>query len=124
MSAVVYDNSMTDYVPAELYGTWNMKEKKRVYEALVDGAMDGLVGDALYDFVRKRCPKASSKKIVRASLLALSDPHLKDRNILDVIYALAIKHRLDGITIEDEQDEEAEDQDRRATADKDQQPLS
>lgn len=101
-----------------------MKEKKRVYEALVDGAMDGLVGDALYDFVRKRCPKASSKKIVRASLLALSDPHLKDRNILDVIYALAIKHRLDDTTIEDEQDEETEEQDGRPTADKDQPPLS
>ena len=108
MSAVVYDNSMTDYVPADLYGTWNMKEKKRVYEALVDGAMEGLVGDALYDFVRKRCPKASSKKIVRASLLALTDPHLKDRNILDVIYALAIKHRLDDTTVEDEHDEEVE----------------
>lgn len=87
-----------------------MKEKKRVYEALVDGAMDGLVGDALYEFVRKRCPKASSKKIVRASLLALSDPHLKDRNILDVIYALAIKHRLDDTSIDDEHDEEAEEQ--------------
>ncbi|MBB3593833.1 hypothetical protein FHX08_004236 [Rhizobium sp. BK529] len=87
-----------------------MKEKKRVYEALVDGAMEGLVGDALYDFVRKRCPKASSKKIVRASLLALTDPHLRDRNILDVIYALAIKHRLDGAMVEDEQNEEAEDE--------------
>ncbi|MBB3388372.1 hypothetical protein FHT82_001092 [Rhizobium sp. BK275] len=85
-----------------------MKEKKRVYEALVDGAMEGLVGDALYDFVRGRCPKASSKKIVRASLLALSDPHLKDRNILDVIYALAIKHRLDDTTAEDEQEEEVD----------------
>jgi hypothetical protein len=98
-----------------------MKEKKRVYEALVDGAMDGLVGDALYDFVRKRCPKASSKKIVRASLLALSDPHLKDRNILDVIYALAIKHRLDDTTVEDEHDEEADEEKRpRGTAIKDQ----
>ncbi|GAA3099556.1 hypothetical protein GCM10010520_51240 [Rhizobium viscosum] len=91
-----------------------MKEKKRVYEALVDGAMDGLVGDALYDFVRKRCPKASSKKIVRASLLALSDPHLKDRNILDVIYALAIKHRLDDTTVDDEQDEEVQEQEKPA----------
>jgi hypothetical protein len=72
-----------------------MKEKKRVYEALVDGAMEGLTDDALYEFVRRRCPKATSKKIVRASLLALADPHLMDRNILDVIYALAIKHRLD-----------------------------
>jgi hypothetical protein len=91
-----------------------MKEKKRVYEALVDGAMEGLVGDALYNFVRERCPKASSKKIVRASLLALTDPHLKDRNILDVIYALAIKHRLDDTTVEDEQDEEAEEQSKPA----------
>ena len=82
-----------------------MKEKKRVYEALVDGAMEGLVGDALYDFVRSRCPKASSKKIVRASLLALSDPHLKDRNILDVIYALAVKHRLNDTAVEDGDDE-------------------
>ncbi|RUM03782.1 hypothetical protein [Rhizobium chutanense] len=82
-----------------------MKEKKRVYEALVDGAMEGLTDQALYDFVKARCPNATSKKIVRASLLALTDPHLKDRNILDVIYALAIKHRLD-----DGEDEEADEQ--------------
>ena len=72
-----------------------MKDKKRVYEALVDGATEGLTDQALYDFVKARCPNATSKKIVRASLLALIDPHLRDRNILDVIYALAIKHRLD-----------------------------
>ncbi|WP_042119802.1 hypothetical protein [Rhizobium etli] len=86
-----------------------MKEKKRVYEALVDGAMDGLTGEALYDFVKMRCPKATSKKIVRASLLALTDPHLKDRNILDVIYTLAIKHRLDeGVLDDGDEDEPAE----------------
>lgn len=107
---------MTDYVTADLQGNIEMKEKKRVYEALVDGAMDGLVGDGLYDFVRKRCPKASSKKIVRASLLALTDPHLKDRNILDVIYALAIKHRLDDTTAEDEQEEEPNDQEKPSAA--------
>ncbi|UVD59429.1 hypothetical protein NE852_23890 (plasmid) [Rhizobium sp. Pop5] len=83
-----------------------MKEKKRVYEALVDGAMEGLTGQALYDFVKTRCPKATSKKIVRASLLALTDPHLRDRNILDVIYALAIKHRLDEGVLDDGDDEE------------------
>lgn len=83
-----------------------MKEKKRVYEALVDGAMEGLTDDALFDFVKARCPKATSKKIVRASLLALGDPHLKDRNILDVIYALAIKHRLDDAVPDDGEDEE------------------
>jgi hypothetical protein len=32
---------------------------------------------------------------VRAALLALSDPDLKDANILHTIYALAIKHRVD-----------------------------
>ncbi|EJZ19290.1 hypothetical protein, partial [Rhizobium sp. Pop5] len=50
--------------------------------------------------------KATSKKIVRASLLALTDPHLRDRNILDVIYALAIKHRLDEGVLDDGDDEE------------------
>ncbi|WP_454856213.1 hypothetical protein [Rhizobium binxianense] len=86
-----------------------MKEKKRVYEALVDGAMEGLTDDALYEFVLLRCPKATSKKIVRASLLALTDPHLMDRNILDVIYALAIKHRLDEGVMDEEQEEETAD---------------
>lgn len=83
-----------------------MKEKKRVYEALVDGAMEGLTDKALFDFVLNRCPKASSRKIVRASLLALTDPHLRDRNILDTIYALAIKHRLDPGVLDDEADED------------------
>ncbi|UWU32072.1 hypothetical protein N2600_29835 (plasmid) [Rhizobium sp. WSM1274] len=82
-----------------------MKEKKRVYEALVDGAMEGLTDQALYDFVKARCPKATSRKIVRASLLALTDSHLKDRNILDVIYALAIKHRLHDGVLDDTEDE-------------------
>ncbi|CDZ58244.1 hypothetical protein [Neorhizobium galegae] len=72
-----------------------MGEKRKVYEALVDGAMDGLTDDALFKFVNKRCPKTSSRKIVRAALLGLTDPHLRDRNILDTIYALAIKHRMD-----------------------------
>lgn len=72
-----------------------MGEKRRVYEALVDGATEGLTDKALYEFVARRCPKTSSKKIVRAALLGLTDPHLRDRNILDTIYALAIKHRMD-----------------------------
>ena len=68
--------------------------KKKVYEALLEGATSGLTDTALYDHVVKRVPKANNKRIVRASLLALSDPDLTDRNILNVIYALAIKHRL------------------------------
>ena len=73
------------------------EKRKRVYEALLDGATEGLSGKGLYDFVLKRCPKATSKKIVRASLLALTDPHVRDPNILNTIYALAIKHRMDEV---------------------------
>lgn len=70
-------------------------KKKRVYNALVEGATEGLSDKALFDFVQKKVPKVSSKKIVRASLLALSDADIKDANILHTIYALAIKQRLD-----------------------------
>ncbi|WP_049809262.1 hypothetical protein [Rhizobium sp. RHZ01] len=73
------------------------EKRKRVYEALLDGATEGLSGKGLYDFVLNRCPKATSKKIVRASLLALTDPHVRDPNILNTIYALAIKHRMDEV---------------------------
>ena len=70
-------------------------KKKHIYEALVEGARQGLDDEALYNFVLKQHPKASSEKIVHASLLALSDPLLADGTILHVIYALAIRHRLD-----------------------------
>lgn len=78
------------------------EKRKKVYEALVDGATEGHRDRQLYDFVQQRCPKTSSKKIVRASLLALSDPDLKDHNILSTIYALAIKHRLDAVRSDDD----------------------
>lgn len=42
-------------------------------------------------------PENSSKTLVRASLLALTDLELNDGNALCMIYALAIKHRLDGV---------------------------
>ncbi|CDN54577.1 Hypothetical protein RG1141_CH22380 [Neorhizobium galegae bv. officinalis bv. officinalis str. HAMBI 1141] len=83
-----------------------MGEKRKVYEALVDGAMDGLTDDALFKFVTRRCPKTSSKKIVRAALLGLTDPHLRDKNILDTIYALAIKHRMDEFRDGEDADDE------------------
>jgi hypothetical protein len=78
--------------------------KKKIYDCLIEGATSGLIDDALYDFVAKKVPKANSKRIVRAGFLALSDPALTDRNILNVIYALAIKHRLDGGGPDDEAD--------------------
>jgi len=81
-----------------------MSGKKKIYKALVDGATKGLVDDALFAHIVEECPKASSKKIVRAALLALSDHELNDANILHVIYALAIRHRLDPVTENDMDD--------------------
>ncbi|WP_026614823.1 hypothetical protein [Ensifer aridi] len=85
------------------------EKRKKVYEALVEGATQGHSDRSLYDFVRSRCPKTSSKKLVRASLLALTDPDLKDRNILSTIYALAIKHRLDEVRVDEIDDEDDDD---------------
>lgn len=78
--------------------------KKKIYEYLIEGATSGLTDDALYSFIIKKVPKANSKRIVRAGFLALSDPSLTDRTILNVIYALAIKHRLAGDAFEEEAD--------------------
>jgi hypothetical protein len=85
-----------------------MGEKKKIYHALVDGATAGLSDKALYDFVQAECGKTGSKKIVRASLLALSDPDLRDGNILNTIYALAIKHRLDAVGPDQHESDEVE----------------
>lgn len=73
----------------------------KIYDALIDGAERGLVDVALYRHILAECPKASSKKIVKASLLALTDPDVKEAQILQVVYALAIKHRLDPVTDSD-----------------------
>lgn len=72
------------------------KKIRKVYSALIEGAYRGLSDAQLNAYVLERCPRATSKRVVLASLLALRDPAVKDRNVLTVIYALAIKHRLDG----------------------------
>ncbi len=53
---------------------------------MLDGATEDLSGKSLYDFVLGRCRKATRKNIVWASLLALTDPHVTDRNVLHTIY--------------------------------------
>lgn len=78
---------------------------KKTYKALLKGAKTGLSGDALFQFIHDEYPKATSKRIVKAALLALSDPHVKDEATLNAIYALAIKHRLDPASPEDAEDE-------------------
>ncbi|KPF41459.1 hypothetical protein [Rhizobium sp. AAP43] len=82
------------------------EKRKRVYEALVDGATEGLSGDQLFQYIKKRCPKVTSKKLVRSALLALTDDDITDRHILDTVYALAIKHRLNPVDPDAAYDEE------------------
>ncbi|WEX74760.1 hypothetical protein PYH37_000031 [Sinorhizobium numidicum] len=68
--------------------------RRNAHEALVEGATPfrrrplGVRAEAY--------PKTSSKTLVRASLLALTDLELNDGNALWTNYTLAIKHRLDG----------------------------
>jgi hypothetical protein len=82
------------------------KKLNRVYEALLDGASKGLADDDLYHHVQRACPQTPSQRIVKASLLALTDPEVKDRNILHVIYALAIKYRMVSLGVADDGDYE------------------
>ena len=77
------------------------EKRKKIYQALIDGATEGLTGKSLDGYVADRCAEVSSKKLVRAALLALTDPHVTDRNILSTVYALAIKHRMNEISAED-----------------------
>jgi len=81
------------------------KKLNKVYEALVSGAADGLTGKELYAHVVDECPKTSSKRIVKASLFALSDPDIKERGLLEAIYALAIDYRLSSLGVDEETQE-------------------
>ena len=83
--------------------------KRKIYSTVIDGAKEGLAVDALFSYIKDKHPKASSKKIVRASFLALSDPDLRDRNILNTIYGMAIKHRLDAAHEPDLDNDEEDD---------------
>lgn len=85
------------------------KKLNAVYQALIEGATNGLDGRKLYDFVVERCPKTSAKRIVKASLFALSDPDIRDRDVLEAIYALAITYRLSSLGVEEDMPDEEED---------------
>jgi hypothetical protein len=89
--------------------------KKKIYEYLIEGATSGLVDEDLYTYIVGRVSKANSKRIARAGFLALSDPALTDRNVLNTIYDLAIKHRLAGSGA-DETEEAAEEGSGKAKA--------
>ncbi len=78
------------------------KKLNRVYDALIEGAADGRTGTDLHDFVTEKCPKTSSKRLVKASLMALTDPDVRERYVLEAIYDLAIKYRLSSLGVEDD----------------------
>lgn len=78
------------------------KKLNKVYDALLEGATEGRRDQQLYDFVKEQCPKTSSKRIVKASLFALSDPDVRDRKVLEAIYALAITYRLSALGVEED----------------------
>ena len=85
------------------------KKLNRVYNALIEGASDGLVGSVLHDFVIEKCSKTSSKRIVRASLMALTDPDVRERYVLEAVYDLAIKYRLSSLGVDEDTHEDDED---------------
>ena len=67
--------------------------KKQVQKALLEGVAEGLKGEALLQFA-KRATGAKDKKIVHGAFYALSDPDLKDRKVLDILFELGLSHRL------------------------------
>lgn len=70
------------------------KKTSAVYKTLVEGATSGLRDEALYGYVLRHHPKLTFTRFMRSSIKALKDPDLTDRNILTVIAALAITHKI------------------------------
>jgi hypothetical protein len=89
------------------------KKLNRIYQALVEGAAEGLADKALYDNVTSKCPGTPGKRIVKAALLALTDPDVRDRDMLERIYALAIDYRMSSLGVEN-QSHEGDDDDAHA----------
>ncbi|WP_145642302.1 hypothetical protein [Neorhizobium alkalisoli] len=74
------------------------KKLNSVYGMMISGILEGLSGSALYEYVTENCQDASEKRICRASLLALADPRVEDRNIPEHIYQLAVSARFRAMT--------------------------
>jgi hypothetical protein len=74
------------------------KKLKSVYSTMISGITQGLSGAALYEYVTHNCRDASEKRICRASLLALSDARIQDRNALEHIYQIAVHSRFSALS--------------------------
>ena len=70
-----------------------MGEKKKIREALVKGARKGLRGEKLYEHVVATVPGVRTSKIVKSAFYCLTDPEITNRQILNVIYDVAIRYR-------------------------------
>lgn len=66
------------------------KKLDAVYNAIIEGVIEGFAGYDLYSFVNQRCENSSRKRFCRASILALSDSRVPDRSVLEGVYALAV----------------------------------
>jgi hypothetical protein len=65
-----------------------------VYTVLVEGVCCGLSGHELYDFITERCKQVSPKRLCRASTMAMSDPRIENREVLETIHMLATDRRV------------------------------
>ncbi len=74
-------------------------KKIKVVDCLVQGARDGLTGEALYAHLQAARPDVSDKAVVKAGFLALQDADLTDRPVLDAIYDLTMARRLKTVAV-------------------------
>ncbi len=65
-----------------------------VYEVLIQGLCSGLSGHDLYRHVISHCAVSSDKRICRASMLAMSDSRVADREALEAVYTIATDRRI------------------------------
>ncbi len=65
-----------------------------VYEVLIHGVGRGLAGHELYDHIQSGCKVSSNKRICRASMIAMSDARVSNRDVLEGIYTIAIDRHI------------------------------
>jgi hypothetical protein len=75
------------------------KKREKLYAVALDGIQKGLKKQALNEHIFNQCSDASSKRIVKASLLAFADANVLDKKILQQMSDLAIQHRLLDVSV-------------------------
>jgi hypothetical protein len=70
------------------------KKQTKIYRALLEGAYEGYVDEALYRHVLDRVPDAKRKTLVKAAMAAMRDTAIEDTAVLETVLGLAIKLRI------------------------------